>query len=182
MQEQEAGFGRFLTRVTACHVVTYFVAGVLAYTLLDYRGLFQSAALACYMRPLDSPWVAGGPALQVVRGLIFAGALYPFRRVFLDGPHGWLKLWGLLVGLAVLSTAGPCPGSVEGMIYTKVPVLDQLRGLPEVVLQTLAFSLLLVAWHRRPHRAWGIVLGTLVVLVVAMSAAGVFLPRPDTFR
>jgi hypothetical protein len=68
------------------------------------------------------------------------------------------------------------------MIYTKVPVLDQLRGLPEVVLQTLVFSLLLVAWYRRPHRAWGIVLATLVVLVVAMSAAAVLLPRPDTFK
>jgi hypothetical protein len=174
-------FLTFLARVTACHLATYFVAGVLAYTLLDYRGLFASEALACYMRPVDSPWIAAGPALQVVRGLIFALALYPFRRVFLDAPRGWLPLWGLLVGLAVLSTAGPCPGSVEGMIYTRVPPLAQLRGLPEIVGQTLAFSMLLVGWYRHPHRAWGLVLGTLAVLVVLMSLAGVLLPRPETF-
>jgi len=176
------GFPPFLARVTACHVVTYFVAGVLAYTLLDYRALFASDQLACYMRPIDSPWIAAGPALQVIRGLILALALYPFRRVFLDEPRGWLPLWGLIVGLAILSTAGPCPGSVEGLVYTKVPAISQLRGLPEVVLQTLAFSLLLVGWHRRPHRAWGLVVGTLAVLVVLMSVAGVLLPRPDAFR
>jgi len=28
----EGGFGRFFLRVTACHMVTYFVAGVLAFT------------------------------------------------------------------------------------------------------------------------------------------------------
>jgi hypothetical protein len=172
------GFFRFLTRVTACHIVTYFVAGVLAYTLLDYRGLFSSAQFACYMRPIDSRWVAAGPALQVIRGVIFAMALYPFRHVFLDAARGWLPLWGLLVGLAVLSTAGPCPGSVEGMIYTQVPALSQLRGLPEVMAQTLVFSWLLVGWYRRPHRAWGLVIGTLAVLGVLMSLAGALLPRP----
>ena len=172
---------QFLVRVTCCHVVTYFVAGVLAYTLLDYETLFQSEGLSELMRPTSSKWVAAGPALQVVRGVIFALALFPFRRTFLNESSGWLKLWGLLVGLAILSTAGPAPGSVEGLIYTKIPLTRQLIGLPEVVLQTLAFSALLVAWHRKPHRAWGIVMGLLLGLVLLMSFAGVLLPRPAVF-
>ena len=174
-------FGRFTIRVVCCHVVTYFVAGVLAYTLFDYKSLFESEGFSQLMRPTSSTWVAAGPALQVIRGAIFAMALYPFRRVFLQEPSGWLKLWGLLVGLAILSTAGPTPGSVEGMIYTKIPVTTQLIGLPEVVLQTLAFSALLVAWNRKPHRAWGIVMVTVTGLVILMSIAGVVLPRPAAF-
>ncbi len=50
----ESGFGRFFLRVTACHMVTYFVAGILAFTLLDYATAFQSPYLACWMRPTTS--------------------------------------------------------------------------------------------------------------------------------
>lgn len=173
------GFGRFFARVTACHMVTYFVAGVAAYFLFDYSAAFQSEHLSCYMKPIGSKWVAIGPGLQWIRGLIFAAALYPFRHVFLEGTRGWLTLWGLILGLAILSTAGPAPGSVEGIIYTKIPPLDQLLGLRETVVQTLAFSWLLVTWHQKPHRAWGIVLYGLTGLVILMSVAGVVLPRPE---
>jgi hypothetical protein len=174
------GFGRFLARVTACHVVTYFVFGVAAYLLFDYAATFQSEHLACYMRPTTSKWVALGPALQWIRGLVFAAALYPFRHVFLEGARGWLKLWGLLLGLAILSTAGAAPGSIEGMIYTQIPPLDQILGLREVVAQTLAFSWLLCAWYARPHRAWGIVLYGLAAIAILLGVAGAALPRPET--
>ena len=179
---RNVGFWRFLYRVTTCQLVTYFVAGMFAYTLLDYRTLFQSGPLAVFMRPMASPWVAAGAGLQAMRGAVFALVLWPFRRVFLDEGRGWLKLWGLLVGLCIISPAGPAPGSVEGIIYTTLPLRHHLVGLPETVLQTLAFSALLVAWHRRPHRAWGIAMGVLSALVILMSVAGVFLERPEQFR
>ena len=178
MDTADASFGRFFVRVTACHMTTYFVAGVLAFTLMNYETSFQSENLACYMLPTSSPWVAAGPALQVIRGLIFALALYPFRQVFLTGQRGGLKLFGLLLGLAILSTSGPAPGSIEGMIYTRLPVLGQILGLWETVLQTLAFSLLLVAWCRKPTRAWAVAMGVLTGLVVLMSLAGILAPRP----
>jgi hypothetical protein len=82
------------------------------------------------------------------------------------------------VGLAIFSTAGAAPGSVEGIIYTKIPLGLQLIGLPEVLLQTLAFSLLVTTWHRHPHLAWAIVIGGLMVLGILLSLAGAFLPRP----
>ena len=151
----DSSFARFFLRVTACHLVTYFVAGVLAFYLADYEKTFASAHLACYMLPTNSKWIAVGPALQVFRGLVFAVCLFPFRRVFLEGDRGWLRLWGLLVGLVILSTAGPAPGSIEGMIYTQIPVKDPLLGLHETLGQTLAFSVLLVLWYRKPGRAGG---------------------------
>jgi hypothetical protein len=173
----DTGFARFFLRVTACHMVTYFVAGLLAFYLADYEKSFASTHLACYMLPTSSNWVAVGPALQVLRGLVFAACLFPFRQVFLEGARGWLRLWGLLVGLVILSTAGPAPGSIEGMIYTQIPVLDQLLGLHETLGQTLAFSVLLVLWYRRPARAWGIVMGLATALVVLTSLAGALVPR-----
>lgn len=172
------GFGRFWFRVTACHVVTYFLAGIVAYSLFNYRALFQAEALATYMRPVDSKWVAAGPALQVIRGLVIAIVLYPFRKVIFGTPQGWLKLSGLLVGLSVLSPSGAAPGSLEGLVYTTVTWPVQLKGLPEVIVQNFAFAALLVAWYRSPRKAWGVVMGTLMGLAILMSLAAVFLPRP----
>ena len=174
----ETSLPRFFLRVSACHMVTYFVAGVLAFVLLDYETAFRSEHFACWMRPTSSDWVALGPGLQWIRGLVFALALYPFRHVFLEGARGWLKLWGLLLGLGILSTYGPAPGSVEGFLYTTIPPLQQIRGLSEVVGQSLAFSALLVAWYRRDGRRWGAVLYPLAGLVMLMSVAGAVVPRP----
>ncbi len=161
----------FTWRVSACHVVTYMVAGLLASTLLGYADWWNTEPLA-HMRPLDSPWVAAGPALQLLRGLIFAVVLFPFRQRILDQRDGWLVLWGLLVGIGILSTYGPAPGSIEGVIYTTLPLPFHVFGAPEVYGQSLAFSLCLVGWYRRPHRAWGWVLGTLAVLSMLVSIGG----------
>jgi hypothetical protein len=172
--ESSSAFIRFAGRVVACHVVTYLVCGLAASNLLDYASRWEDPRFA-FMRPLDSPWVALGPALQVVRGVVLALALYPFRSVFLGGDKGTLRLAVLLIAIGVLSTYGPAPGSLEGLVYTRLPLALHLFGLPEVIIQPALFSMLLVAWHHRPHRAWGIVLGILTALTVLMSLAGVFL-------
>lgn len=49
----DTGFGRFFLRVTACHMVTYFVAGLIAFYLAEYEESFASERLACYMLPTD---------------------------------------------------------------------------------------------------------------------------------
>lgn len=173
----DARFGRFVFRVTCCHVATYAAAGVVASQLFDYATLFQSEGFAAFMRPLDSRWVAAGPGLQVFRGVLFGVVLFPFRHVFLAEPNGWLKLWGLFLGLAILGTAGPAPGSIEGFIFTTLPPSRQLLGLVEVVVQTLAFSLVLVAAYRTTGRATDIILGIVAALVVGMSVVALFVPR-----
>lgn len=167
-------FGRFALRVTVVHVATYMVCGLIASTLFDYEAWWATEWFAHY-RPFDSPWVAGGPALQVVRGLVFATALYPFRSVFLRGGRGWLQLWALLVGLGIVSTFGATYGSIEGLIYTRPPLSVHAFGLPEVVLQAGAFSAALVGWYRHPHRAWSVVLGGLAGLAVLASTLGLLL-------
>lgn len=178
----DPGFRQFWFRATACHMVSYFVAGLLAYTLMDYKGLFQTPGLSQLMLPIDSPWIAAGPALQVFRGLVLAVVLYPFRRVFLDESKGWLKLFVLVVGLSVLSPSGPAPGSLEGLLYTKLTLMQHLRGLPEVVLQNLMFAWAFVAWTLRPKKAWVIGMSIATGVIVLMGVSGALMPRPETFR
>lgn len=178
MKAKEVRFGQFFWRITACHMVTYMLLGILAFVIMDYPTQF--AEDCSIMVPTNSPRVFLGPSLQVIRGLIFAVVLFPFREVILESRRGWLKLWGLFLGLAIFSTAGPASGSVEGMIYTKVPIAEQLSGLWEVILQTLLASVLFVAWHSKPTRAWNVCMGVLVGLIVLMSVSGAVFEQPES--
>ena len=146
-------FRIFLWRITSTHVVTYFLAGIMAFYLLNYGNMFEMAPYSYFMKPANSAAVAAGPALQIIRGIIFSLALWPFRNIFLHTNHGWLNLWGLLIGLSILSTTGAAPGSVEGYIYTTLPVKQQMAGYLEVFPQTLLFSILVYYWYKKPTAA-----------------------------
>lgn len=153
------------------HTITYFVAGVLAYKLGGYEKTFSQPPLSYIMRPTSNPLVMAGPLFQPIRGVIFASALYPFRTILFAERRGWLILWWLLLALGVLSTFGPAPGSVEGLIYTVIPPLAQLLGLWEVILQSLLFSVILFYWVNHPEKRWlnwtlGIVFSILMILAV----------------
>jgi hypothetical protein len=171
MQVTPPRFAVFVWRVVATHVLTYFVVGLAALILLDYRELYRDTELRFIMRSTDAPIVALGPSLQIVRGLLFGVVLWPFARRLLE-PRGALALWGLLLGLAVLGTAGPAPGSLEGLVYTTVPLHVQLIGLPEVVVQTglLAGGVVWWCWH--PARWKTIAASVGVALVAVMSLLG----------
>ena len=153
------------------HTITYFVAGILAYTLGGYEKAFSEPPLSYFMRPTSDPLVMAGPLFQPVRGVIFASALYPLRSVLFAERRGWLILWWLLLALGVLSTFGPSPGSVEGMIYTTIPPLKQILGLWEVLLQSLLFSVILFYWVNHPEKRWlswtlGITFSIVIILPV----------------
>lgn len=136
------------------HTVTYFVAGILAYTINDYERMYAQPPLSYFMRPTTDRLVMAGPLIQPVRGLIFALAFYPLRSILFGTRRGWLTLWWLLLALGVLSTFGPAFGSVEGLIYTTIPAREQLLGLWEVVLQSLLFSFILFHWVTAPRKRW----------------------------
>ncbi len=166
-------FGTFAWRVICLHTLTYFLLGVAAFMIFDYRHLFETTDLRFLMLPTSSPWVAAGPALQPIRGLLFAAILFPMAPVFIDRRNGALLLWSLFVGLAILGTAGPSPSSLEGILYTRLPLKLHLVGLPEVLLQTLLFSVGLVHWCRKPARWKNVTGGVFLGIVLLMSVAGV---------
>lgn len=167
-----------IIRTAVVHTVTYFVAGVLAFTLGDYEKTFAEPPLSYFMRPTSDPWIMAGPLFQPVRGLVFALAFYPLRDVLFDRPRGWLVLWWLLVALGVLSTFGPAPGSIEGLIYTIVPPVAQVLGLWEVLLQSLMFSFVLVYWVNHPSARWlKWTLGVAFLLVMTLPLLGLVVGR-----
>ncbi len=131
---------KFVARVTLIHVVTYFAFGFVASAALGYARLFAMPVIADYYRAFGSVSNAIGPFVQLARGLVFGLALLPFRGVFAEGRTGWLRLWILFLGIGIVGTPAAAPSSIEGVVYTKLPVWFHLIGLPEICLQTLAFS------------------------------------------
>lgn len=136
------------------HTVTYFLSGLAAANLFNYAGLFAIPSLAGFIRPYDDVWVMIGPLFQPLRGILFALAIYPLRESLFNKKFGWLTIWGLLVIIGILSTFGPTPGSIEGLLYTQVPLAAQLRGLPEVLVQSFVYSLVLFYWINHPEKRW----------------------------
>lgn len=166
-------FGSLAAKTIALHTVTYFVAGLLAYTLLDYQKLFADPTLHGYMLPTTSMWVMAGPLFQPLRGLLFACIFYGLRGSLFDAPSHWLRTWLVLAGVGIFGTFGPAPGSIEGLIYTSLPVASQIFGLSEVVGQSLALSWLLGYWVRHPRaKAFGIAVWVAFAIVMVLPVLG----------
>lgn len=64
-------------------------------------------------------------------------------------------------------------GSFEGLIYTTFSLQEHLIGLPETLLYTFLFSFLVYAWYKKGGRAWNIIAGCLVGLIIFFSLMGV---------
>lgn len=110
------------------HTLTYFLMGILAATLLNYGERFACPEMVCWMRLTTDPLVMAGVLFQPLRGLVFALVFFPLRQQLFDKRTGWLLLWWLLVGLGILATFGPAPGSIEELVYTVIPWTEQLIG------------------------------------------------------
>ena len=174
--ERRLSLSILTVKTVVVHTITYFVAGFLAYTLGGYEKTFAEPPLSYLMRPTSDRWVMAGPLLQPVRGLVFALAFYPLRSVLFARPRGWLTLWWLLLALGVLSTFGPAPGSVEGLIYTIIPPLSQILGLWEVLLQSFLLSGILFYWVNHPEKRWlNWTLGALFTIVMILPVLGLLL-------
>ena len=177
--ETRLSLSHLTLKTVVVHTITYFVAGILAYTLGGYEKTFSEPPLSHFMRPTSDPLVMAGPLFQPIRGVIFALALYPVRNVLFAERRGWLILWWLLLALGVLSTFGPSPGSVEGLIYTVIPPLDQILGLWEVLLQSFLFSVILFYWVNHPEKRWfSWTLGIAFSIVMILPVLGLLVSQP----
>ena len=175
MKEDQITLFGLALKAIAAHTLTYFLVGLVASIVFNYSADFARPELRTYMRQLGDPSIALGPALQPIRGILFALALYPLREILFKRKNGWLITWWLLVALGIFSTFGPTPGSVEGAIYTTLPILDQFfsGGMLEILTQSFLFSVLLYYWVNHPEKRWlNWLLGILFVLVVVMSLMG----------
>ncbi len=154
MKNDDVPFWPLVGRAIVTHTVTYVIMGILAASLLDYESALARPCLQCWMRQVSDPMIMAGPLFQPLRGVLFALAIYPIRAAIFARKRGALVLFWLLVALGVMSTFGPSPGSVEGLVYTVIPVRDQLRGYLEVVPQAGLFAYGLVYWTNHPEQRW----------------------------
>lgn len=136
-------FISFYIKVAIIHTSTYIFFGILFSNILDYSTVYSMDNVSNFMRDFDSKWILAGPFLQPVRALFIALALYPLINTFKASKLGWLMIWAIFACIGILASPGPSPGSIEGLIYTKLPLEFQMMGLPEVLLQTFLFSFLL---------------------------------------
>jgi hypothetical protein len=134
------------------HTITYTFTGILAFNFLSYDQAFSAPELSCWMRQTNDPLVLAGPLFQPIRGIIFALAFYPIREILFRRKNGWLITWWLLVALGVLSTFGPAPGSVEGMVYTILPI--SFANYLEVIPQAFFLAGLLFYWINNSNKKW----------------------------
>jgi hypothetical protein len=154
MKSTKASLTGLILTSAVLHTVTYFLAGLVAANVFNYEGLFAIPSMAGFMRPYEDVWVMLGPLFQPLRGILFALALYPLWGSLFNRKYGWLVIWWLLVAIGILSTYGPTPGSIEGLLYTQVPLAAHLRGLPEVLVQSFVYSLVLFYWINHPEKRW----------------------------
>lgn len=172
-------------KAAVVHTVTYFLVGLLAFTFFDYSAKYSDPIVANFMRQTDDPLVAVGPALQVIRGFLFGIVFYALRETIFPNKRGWLTLWLILVVVGILSPFGPSPSSIEGMLYTVMPLWFHLLGLPEVVVQSGLLAFITHYWVNHPEKKWLTwMMGIVFVLVVVMSLLGLlsalgYLPSPN---
>lgn len=163
----------FLWRGAAAHTVAYFIAGFAALFTIEYEKRFAAGIMGTLMRPMDSPIVPLGAALQLINGLFISLILYPIRNTFLsDIRTGWLKLFLIVAGFSIFSPQTPGPGTFEGLLYTRIPLALHLAGLPECLLYSFLFSFGLTAWYRVSRNWINTVTIILLILIVLMSTLG----------
>ena len=177
-------FTSITLKAAVIHTVTYFLVGFLSFTFLDYTAKYADPIVANFMRQTNHPLVAIGPALQVIRGFLFGIVFYALRETIFPQKRGWLTLWLILVVVGILSPFGPSPSSIEGMLYTVMPMWFHIVGLPEVFIQSGLLAFLTHYWVNHPEEKWlGWLFGVIFVMVVLMSLLGLLaalgmLPSP----
>ncbi len=141
-------FASFALRVTAAHIVTYWVVGAVSYGLITHKYYVGAQAVPNLRDPQSDfvmRWIL--PA-EIARGILYALALFPLRRAFVEmGRWGGLAIASIM--LVVGSVAG-ISGLIESWVFTTAAHVEvYVATLPEVVIQSLLFGYLMVYLEKR---------------------------------
>jgi len=181
---KEYSFSSIATKTTLVHTVTYFLIGLLSFLFLDYSARYADPTVAIALRQTDDPLVTAGPLFQVLRGFLFGIAFYALRDAIFPKRRGWLTLWLVLLIVGIISPFSSAPGSIEGIVYSTLPMWFHLMSLPELIIQSFLLAFLTHYWVNHPGNRWlSISFGALFVIIVLLALLGVlsalgFLPAP----
>lgn len=133
---------KFITKVMAIHFVTYILCGLIFAKLFNYDELFNLGNAQYFMRDAYGKSSLVGPFVQIIRGLLLGGILFLLKDNFMTKKNSWLYLWIIIAGIGIVCTPGPAPVSIEGLVYSQLPLEFHLKTAPELFTQTLLFSIL----------------------------------------
>jgi len=182
---QQFSFSSIAVKTTLVHTVTYFVIGVLSFLFLDYSSRYADPTVAVALRQTDHPLVTAGPLFQVLRGFLFGIAFYALRESIFPKQRSWLTLWLVLLIVGIFSPFGASPGSIEGAVYSTLPLWFHFMSLPELIIQSFLLAFLTQYWVNHPEKRWlNISFGILFTLIVLLAGLGVLsslgiLPTPQ---
>jgi len=171
---KELSFSSIAIKTTQLHTVTYFLIGLLSFLLLNYTARYADPAVAVALRPTDHPLVKAGPLFQVLRGFLFGIVFYTLRDLVFTRQYGWLILWLVLLVVGVFSPFSSAPGSIEGVVYSTLPLWFHLMSLPELLVQSflLAFGSHYLVNH--PEKRWmNRMLGIFFALICLLALLGI---------
>lgn len=154
-------FTWFAVKVTVAQAVTYIVAGMIAYPLLTRQFLEGSSPLLAPLMRLPSEpelwshvlrWML--PA-QVLRGILIAGALYPFLSTL----QAWsctkrfLSIASLYVVIGQWTSPVAGASTIERWVILRPEFTTPyivLNVIPEGLIQGLGFGAWLARWLALP--------------------------------
>lgn len=139
----------YLFRFAVVHTLIYIITGLIFQNYLNYDPQFTSSVLYNNFREVDSFIIRFAPVFQLVRGIFIGLIIYPVYGSIVKSKYSWLKLFALLWGLTLIGAVAATPGSIEGFIYTKIPIIEHLVSLPEVTLQAFLFSIIFIKWDKK---------------------------------
>jgi hypothetical protein len=173
MNEKQLTLWGIVARTAVAHTVTYFAVGLIAFGLFNYSERFADPALSFLMRQTDDPLVQASVLFQPIRGLLFGLVFYLLRDALFRQKNGWLVMWITLVVIGIIATFGTAPGSIEGLIYTKLAFTGLWGGLAEVLSQSFLLSVLTFYWVNHPEKGWlNWGLGILFFIALILPALG----------
>jgi len=169
-----------IIKTIVTHTITYFIMGLLPSLIFDYGRLYAETNLNLLMRQTSELLVMAGPLFQPIRGILFGIVFFLLRDILFGRKNGWLVMWIVLVVVGIISPFGPTPGSIEGMIYTIVPIGIQLKCIPEVLLQAFILSVVLFYWVNHPEKKWlNWVMGIAFFFVMLLPTLGLLMGQPN---
>lgn len=136
----------YVGRYTLVHVLVYWIVGMALYQIAGYEEALATMEVFELYRPLESALMVAVVFFgQIIRGAILALLVYPFYQIFMGKRHGLLMLFGLLFGLKVLGSPIFITNLIEPSVIAQ-SMSDFINtwkiGLPEIVAQTLFFSII----------------------------------------
>ncbi len=144
-------FLKFACITIVTMVVTYFIAGLVARFVLGGDAYYPPSPTAIsYLRDPAAPGMALviWPA-QALRGLLFALALFPLRKAFVE-----MGTWpgGLAFGavIFVVGYVAASGGMIEHFVwFTEYPVKFAMITFVEILIQVLIMGPWTVSWAKR---------------------------------